>query len=310
MMGEVELREGRLDSARALFDASLAQDKSGSVMLSVARIDLHDQKIAAALERLREALSAPDTARDPALRGEILLNISDITREQGDGSAARTPLTEALKELARARNTQDAEDRARAERLLSRVLDRFGASQPAERALERALEAAPRDKRQAAATVGQIVARAFVRGDLKAAREGLRRGLVNDLDTEDIVYCALWVRLLERQLHAQTDGVADKIFASAVDDKHWIGRLAQFGAGRLKPEQLAAAAQSPAQKTEALFYSAMDRRVAGDAKGADSVLRQVLSANGLELMEFAIAREMLAGDKGRVPGPLPEVTLP
>ena len=37
----------------------------------------------------------------------------------------------------------------------------------------------------------------------------------------------------------------------------------------MKPEELLAAAQTPAQKTEALFYAAMDRRVAGDAKGAD-----------------------------------------
>jgi tetratricopeptide (TPR) repeat protein len=309
-MGEIELREGRLEAARTLFDASLASEKSGSVLLSLARIDVHDQKIAAALDHLREALAAPDTAKDPALRGEILLNISDVTREQGDGSAARTPLTEALKELARARNTRDAEDRARAERLLSRVLDRFGASQPAERALDRALEAAPRDKRQAAATVGQIVARAFVKGDLKAAREGLRRGLVSDLDNDDLVYYALWVRLLERQLRVPTDGVADKIFASAADEGRWLGKLSAFGAGRIKAEQLTAAAQTPAQKTEALFYSAMDRRVSGDAKGSDDVLRQVLTAGGLELMEFAIAREMLAGDKSRVPGPLPEVQLP
>lgn len=310
MMGDIEMREGNLAAARALFTASLAAEKSGAVMLSLARIELHDQKIAPALERAREALAAPDTAKDPPLRGEVLLFISDVTREQGDRDAARTPLTEALKELAKARNTPDAEDRARAERLLSRVLDRFGANQPAERALERALEAAPRDKRQAAATVGQIVARAFVRGDLRGAREGLRRGLVFDLEAEDLVYYALWVRLLERQLRAPTDGTADKVFESMTGESRWLAKLAAFGAGKLKPDQLVAEAKSPAQRTEALFYAAMDRRALGDAKGADDVLRQVLTSGGVELMEFAIAREILAGDKTRVPGPLPSVALP
>src|SRR5258705_7653454 len=103
----------------------------------------------------------------------------------------------------------DGDDRARVERVLARVLDRFGAVQPAQRALERAFEAAPRDKRQAAATVGLLVGRAFVRGDLKGARDGLARGIAADLEAEDLVYYALWVRLLERQLHQQTDGVAD-----------------------------------------------------------------------------------------------------
>jgi len=78
----------------------------------------------------------------------------------------------------------------------------------------------------------------------------------------------------------------------------------------LDSADLVASAEERVELTEALFYAAMDRRVAGDAKGSDDVLRQVLSAGGLELMEFAIAREMLAGDKSRVPGPLPEVTLP
>src|SRR5262249_21815955 len=234
MMGEIELREGRLDEARTLLTQSAAAEKSGSVFLSLARIEWHDGKAPQALERLRDALGADDTMKDAALRGEVLLMTSDIAREQGDMNGARTPLTEALRELAKARNTKDREDRARVERLLSRVLDRFGQPVPAQRALERALEAAPRDKRQAAATVGQLVGRAFVKGDLKAAREGLQRGLAAELDNDDLVYYALWVRLLERQLKVPTDGVAERVFASAVDSGRWTGKIAQFGAGQIK----------------------------------------------------------------------------
>jgi hypothetical protein len=197
------------------------------------------------------------------------------------------------------------------ERILSRVLDRFGQAAPATRALERALEAAPRDKRQAAATIGQLVGRAFVKGDLKAAREGLRRGLAADLEIDDLVYYGLWVRLLERQLKAPTDGAPERIFAGAVDSGRWIGKIAQFGAGQVKAEELVAAAKTPAQKTEAMFYAAMDRRASGDAKGADAKLRQVMAGGGVELMEVAITRDILSGSRAEVGGPLPSgVPLP
>ena len=310
-MGEIELREGRLDEARALLEASDKAEKSGSVLLALARIARHDNKVAASLEGLRNALSAPDTMRDPALRGEILLETSDLTREQGDVGKARTPLTDALKALTKARNTPDADDRARVERVLSRVLDRFGAAQPAQRALERAFEAAPRDKHQAAATVGLLVGRAFVKGDLKAARDGLARGIAADLDPEDLVYYALWVRLLERQLRQPTDGVADHVFGSVLDDGRWIGRLAAFGAGLVKSADLLASAKTPAQKTEALFYGAMDRRAAGDAKGAEEELKRVIGANGIDLMEVALARDLLSGPRAQIGGPLPaEAAIP
>ncbi len=311
MMGEIELREGRLDEARTLLLAAAKAEKTGAVFLSLARIDWHDGKIPQALDHLREALAAEDTAHDPALRGEILLTTSDVARAGGDIASARTPLEGALRELAKARSTPDGEGRARVERLLSRALDRFGAALPAQRALERALDAAPRDKRQGAATIGQLVGRAFVRGDLPAARDGLSRGIAADLENDDLVYYALWVRLLERQLKAKADGTSDRIFAGSVDSGRWIGKIAQFGAGQLKAEELLAAAKTPSQKTEALFYSAMDRRVAGDAKGADATLRQVVAAGGVDLMESAIAREILTAPKPDAFGPLPSgLSLP
>jgi tetratricopeptide (TPR) repeat protein len=310
LMGNIEMREGKLVEARALLAESLKEEKSGSVLLELARIDRHDKRTQDALAELRDALASEEASNDVALRGEILLETSDLSRQQGDARGARTPLTEAVKELWKARNVPDPDDRARVERTLSRVFDRFGAAQPAERALERAFDAAPRNKQQAAITVGQFVARAFVSGDLTAARDGLQRGLAADLDDDDLVYYALWVRLLERQRKVPTNGVADRVFARALDDAGWIGRLASFGAGLAKPDALVASAKTPAEKTEALFYSAMDRRAAGDAQGANSGLQQVLDAGGIDLMEVAIARDILDGAKATVGGPVPpEATL-
>lgn len=310
LMGEIEIREGRLDDARKLLDEAARREKSGAVLLNLARLDWHANKQKEALDRLRAALGTEDVSRDPTLRAEVLLLTSDIQREGGDVGGARKPLADALKDLAKARSATEAEDRARVERLISRVLDRFGAGKSAEKALERALEAAPRDKRQMAATIGQIVGRAFVHNDLAAARDGLSRGLAAELGREDIVYYALWVRLLEKQQRAKDDNTAERVLAGAADDPRWIGKIAAFGAGKLKAADLVAAAQTPPQKTEALFYAAMDRKIAGDAKGADEGLKQVVSSPGLDLMEVGLAREILSGNRGQVGGPVPEVGLP
>lgn len=310
LMGDIEIREGRLDDARKLLLDSYEREKTGGVLLNLARLDWHGGKTKEAIDRLKAALAVEDVAKDPALRAEVLLVTSDITRQQGDASGARKPLADALKDLAKARSAAEAEEKARVERLIARVLDRFGAAKSAEKALDRALEAAPRDKHQAAATIGQIVGRAFVRGDLASARDGLVRGVSSDLGREDIVYYALWVRLLERQQRAPSDGLADRILVQAADDPRWIGRVAAFGAGKLKSDQLLGHAQTPTQKTEALFYGAMDRKISGDAKGADEGLRQVMSSPGLDLMEFGLAREILDGARAQIGGPVPEVGLP
>ncbi|WP_394843309.1 hypothetical protein LZC95_40450 [Pendulispora brunnea] len=308
LMGELELREGRVAEARELLKAA-SQDRSGGVLATLARIERFDGQLPAASAHLKESLAAPDVARDPALKGEIQLMLGDIAAEQGNSAAARASYTDALKELARARTRGEPEERARVERVLARVLDRFGAGQPASKALERAYDNAPRDKQQVSATLGQMVGRALVHSDLPKARDGLRRAIQADLEQEDIVYLALWVRLLERQLKVQPDGTEEKVFSSILDDGRWIGRLAAFGGGRIKADELIASAKTPAQKTEALFYAAMDRRITGDQRGAEATLRQVLKTGGIDLMEVALTRDLL--NSGRVSvGPLPEVALP
>jgi len=310
-MGEIELREGRIDDARTLLRQSASEEKAGVVLLSLARIEWRDGQSRSALDHLRDGLSAADVARDAALRGEILLTISDVMHDEGDAAGARTPLADALKQLVQSRNVSDADARARVERVLARVLDRFGAAQPAQRALERAYAAAPGNKHQATQTIELLVGRAFVRGDLASARDGLQRALAADLDDDDLVYFALWVRLLERQLRVATDGTPDRVFASVGEDSRWVATLARFGEGKLKGDEVIAKAATPIQKYEALFYSAMDHRATGDAKGGDELLRQVVAGTGLELSEVSLARDMLDPSKSQLGGPLPaDVSIP
>jgi len=89
MMGEIEMREGRLEDSRKLLTAATDREKTGNVLLSLARLDWHDGQAKTAEARIKEALAADDVAKDPALRGEVLLLQSDITREAGDANGAR-----------------------------------------------------------------------------------------------------------------------------------------------------------------------------------------------------------------------------
>lgn len=309
-MGEIELREGRLQAARELLMASARAETSGAVLLSLGRVERHQGDIAAALLHLQQGRAAPDAVKDPALDGEILLTIGDIARDRGDMAAARAPLAEALQALSRAHTAAAPDERARALRVLAQVLTRFGAVKNAQRALDRAFDATPRDKQQLAATLGLAIAGALVRGDLDAARDGLARSVGAELDADDLVYHALWVRLLERALHARTNGAADRVFATLQGEDRWTSKLAAFGAGKLRPSELAGVAKTDVQRVEAVFYVAMDRRASGDAKGTDEALRQVLALPGVDLMETAIARELLAGARAIVGPPPPNVPLP
>ncbi|MGA2448884.1 MAG: hypothetical protein ABTD50_09435 [Polyangiaceae bacterium] len=310
-MGSIELREGREDVARELLARSAQEENSAEVLLSLARIEARIGHAQAALDHLGSALTAPDAPGDAALRGEILLAKSEVLHDQGQAGPARDALTQALRELADARHRVSGSELARVERGLARVLDRFGASGPADRALERAYAAAPADKTQVSRTVGVLLGRALVRGDLQAAREWLRRVLTVDVDDDDLVQYALWIRVLERQGHAASDGTADRMFAAVPDDRRWASLLARYGEGKLKSDELVARAGTPAHRGESLFYEAMERKASGDIRGEQELLKLVLADAGVnEALELVVRGLLEAGDS-KVDGPLPpDVVLP
>lgn len=311
LMGELALRDGQVGEARALLEAAAKVERTGAVSATLARIARSEGRVDEALSHIKDSLGSPDVERSPSLRGEILLMQSDLMRERGQMDAARSALETALRGLAAARKADDSEARARVERTLAKVLDRFGARDKAKQALERAFDAAPRDKQEASATIMSMASRALVQSDVGAVRDGLRRGLAADLPPDDLVYLALWVRIVERTKKSSSDPLVERTFGTLKDDGRWTGRLAAFGLGRLGAKELLASAKTPAQKTEALFYGAMEQRIAGDGKGADASLDGVVrSSGGIELIEVGVARDLLSGPRGNVAGPVPDVGLP
>ncbi len=299
MMGEIELREGHLDVARDLLRKDTAVEPAPQLLLDLARIERHDNDEQGALAHLR---AARDAAQEPAVRAEITLTLADALRAKKDDDGARQALADALKALLPQRTSKDVQLRARTERALARIYDRFGLTKQADDALQRALEAAPRDKGQLAATLALTSSRALVRGDLKAARDALSRGVGADLEDEDVIYYALWERAVEKLQHAPSDGVAERVFGSIPNDHGWAAKLAAFGSGKLKPEELLGAASSPSKKAEALFYGALEKRTA-DRAGSDELLKQVATGPGVDLIEADVARQLLSPQSPLSPPP-------
>ena len=289
-MGEIELREGRLDAARDLLKRATSAEPAPPLLLDLARIERHDGDLAGAAAHLKQAY---DAATEPAMRGEIALVWADVMLTQGDEAGAKKLLAESLQALASARGTRDAAARARIERAVARIDDRFGLLSQATGALQRALEAAPHDKQQLAATLALEGSRALVGVNLKASRDALRHAIDADLAPDDLVYFALWERAVERLGHATTDGVADRVFSSIADDGTWASRLAAFALGKIKGADLIAAAPSPSKKAEATFYVALDQRAKGDLAAASESLKQVATGAGVDLIEAELARQML-----------------
>lgn len=310
-MGEVELREGHADVAHGLLARSADEERSADVLLSLAHIEARSGDLRSALGRLSSALTAPDADSDVALRGEVLLSRSDVLRAQGEQGQAREALTLALRELIDARGRMAGGALARVERVLARVLDHFGALGSADRALERAYTAAPSDKVQVSKTVGAALRRMLVRGDIASAHDWLRLAASADVDGDELIRDALWVRFIDRRHHAVPDGALERIFASAPEDRRWVSLLARYGEGRLKPDELGARATTPAQTSEGLLLLALDRIVSGDIASANDLLKKVLSRAGLSDALELVAMELLDPSLPRVASPLPpDVVIP
>src|SRR6202012_3927576 len=122
-MGEIELREGRLDVARSLLKSATTSEPSPSLLLDLARIERHDGDMTNAAAHLKTAL---DGAKEPAIAGEITLVSSEVLVAQGDVEGAKKQLRDALKPLVGARSqAREPGIRARMERAMARIYDRF-----------------------------------------------------------------------------------------------------------------------------------------------------------------------------------------
>jgi tetratricopeptide (TPR) repeat protein len=293
VMGALETRAGDLGAARPHIEAAVKDEPSIDAWSLLAAIDRQRGDATNALSSLDRVIALAKKQGDYSSETEALLTQFEIQRDAGQAAQAKTALDQALSRALEARHvSRSSGDQARAERLLARVLERFGAREDAKRATERAYEASRADSRQLTATVLDASRRAFVSGDLPAARDALRQAVDARLDDEDLVYVALWTKLLEQRLGSPTDGAADEALGTIDEDSGWPAKLSAWARGKLTDTQLEKSARTRVQQTEAKFYTAVAKQgKAGDGKQA---LSEVAKSEAIELVEVAMARDLVA----------------
>jgi tetratricopeptide (TPR) repeat protein len=297
VMAAIETRHAELDRALPLLEKAVAAEASVDALSMLASIQRQKKNFDAALAALDGVLDMARRASDALAESDALYQKFETLRDAGRTDAASKVLGEALTRSVEAqRMGRPGPSQARVERLLARVIEQYGEAAAMRRASQRAYEAANGDARQLAATVLDSARRALTRGDLPAARAAAQRALDASLGSDEIVYVALWLQLLEKKFNAPSDGTVEEAYSSIDDSSGWPTRLRAWARRKISDADLLAAARDPSERTEAAFYVAMTEIFAGKAEAA-ARLRDVAQSPAIDLMEVAIARDLVAGPK-------------
>lgn len=295
VMGALEARGGKLSNAGQLLQEAAREEPTVEVLMLLSSVERQAGRYEQALRALDQVLALVKAAGDGGTELEALLAKFEIYRDAGNTTAAEATLRAALGRALDVRQVAAANaEQARAERLLARVLEHYGDLQGARRTTQRAYEASRSDARQLTATVLDASRRALTRGDLLAGRDAVRRAIDANLEPEDMIYATLWLQLLERRLKVQADGTAEAAYAQLDDAEGWVAKLRAWGRGKLADEQLLKSAKNTIEATEAKFYTAMSHFVRGQREQALAGLREVAKSSAIELVEVAIARDLVA----------------
>jgi len=294
-MAATEIRHGELDRARPLLLASLKDEPSSDAYLLVEAIDRQRGKLADALGWADKAVEASRASADLLTEADAHITRFELFREQHDATEASRALEAALTRVLLAQKQgRTGAMQARAERLLARVLEYYGDQRAIRRATERAFEAAGSDPRLLSATVMDAARRGLTLSDLTVARRAVERAVSAGMTGDDLVYPALWLQLVEKQLRVPSSGAVEDAYSAIDDSSGWPSRLRAWATGRLTDAELLAAAKDRSQRTEAIFYAAMSRHAQGSAEDAKAGLEQVAKSEAIDLVEVSIARDLLA----------------
>lgn len=293
VMGALETRHGELARALPLVQAAVRAEPSLESLMTLSAIE-RQRDHNAALTALGQAVEMAKAGNDALAETDALNMKFEVYRDHGDSANAAKTLDVALARAVDAqRSTRSAGPaQARSERLLARILEHYRDPSALRRATERAYEASSSDPGQLTATVLDAARRALTQGDLGGARRAAQRAVAAGLSSEDLVYVALWLQLVEKKLNVPSDGTLEEAYAGVDESSGWPARLRAWARGRLTDQDLATAARSAGERTEATFYAAMAKLQAGTDTSKE--LEKVAQSPAIDLVEVTIARDLLA----------------
>jgi len=313
VMGALEKRAGELEAARTQFQTAARLEPSVEALTALADIDRQRGAPRTSLQSLEQAERLAEKSGSLLTQAETQLKSFEILREIADAAEAEKALRAALKNsLAATRITGSDTAKVRSELLLARVLIYYGEPKGAHRALDRAWEVSQSSLANVTTTLLEAGRQALTQRDLPAAREATRRAIGAKLSDEDLIYVTLWLMLLERELQVASDGTVEEALALMSESTTWPGQLRAWARGKLSLEELAHVAKGPIERTEAAFYATLAKRGRVPVSETEAGLNKVADSVAIELVEVAVARDLLLASKGRmlkftVPA---DVTLP
>ncbi len=293
VMGALELRAANLARAEELLRGAALRESSTATLESLAAIYRQRGRAADATGALERAFERAhrEGARETEVR--VLLALAEIQWEHAPRAVAGT-LGRALSTALEARNAARSNpEQAVAERALAQVLDRFGRRDEARRAMSRACELSRSENHQLAVTLLDAARRALTYQDLAAARDAAHEAIDGELGDDDMVYVAVWLRVLELQLGVASDGTVERALGRIDDSSRWPAALRDWAFDRIDSTELTARAVDAVERTEALFYVTM-KTWTGRRERIPDALRDVAKSEAVELMEVAIARDLVA----------------
>ena len=312
LLGAIETREGNLVQAQALLRQAAKGQSNLETWSLLAQVDRQLGDVVSALGSLARQIEVCREKANLSSESEALVNTYELEQQRGQSQAAATALEHALRRALEARQSaRTPAEQSRAERTLARVLELFGDQLGAVRALNRARDAARSDTGQFTASVLEASRMALTHGDINAAKMAIREAKMGGLVPEDEVYIGTWLRILERQKHEVGDGTVEDAIGNLEDVSMWPARLRAWTLGQIEAKSLSDSASTPAQRTEALFYRAMQSRIEGNTNEFNQLLEQVVKSPSVELVELTIARDLLRAAASRPAPKLPsDVALP
>lgn len=295
LIGMLEMNAGHPDAARARFERSLEEDEDPGALLQLGLLLERTGKLEHAERRYQRALeltprgSLPDDLR----RSEILEHMGDVAKAQSRAKVMKERYRAALAAWTEARDQVEGPTGALVEMRRGVLLDHLGRHEDAVEAFESAMTHAPQWRDVYATILSHLVS---APPDYELAASVWRRSQLQlTLPPEWKVYFTLWIQLIAARAGEPPSDEHTALLQRLGASSSWWGKLASFGAGDIDYDALLSVASSLGEETEALYYEASRRFIAGDVEAAYEQLGRVLDTKMVSFYEYEMARRLLLG---------------
>lgn len=297
LIGMLEMNAGRASEAQRRFEKSLEADENIEALMQLGLLLERTGRPAEAEQRFRRAfaLSPSATLADEVRRAEILENLGNTSRAQGNIGEMKAQYKAALEAWTEARDQVEGATGAIVEMRRGVLLDQLGRHEDAVDAFQSAMTFAPQWRDVYAGILAHLVSAPV---DLELASSVWQMSQLHlNLAPEWKVYFTLWIQFITARAGKPPVEEHRQLLRRLGGSSNWWGKLASFGAGELDYAGLLSVASSLGERTEALYYEATRLFIEGDEEGSRKQLQQVLDTNMVSFFEFEMARKLLLEEK-------------